>query len=301
MITIKKLRSLQIPAILAMGSLLALADCNQNAAIDYSSDDNANVQSEVNSDSQLEEVDDMAAVAVSSDAATISGREEVVISDDRFTCATVTLDRATSANPPVNTILNPHGFITIDFGSGCSGPGGRRRTGKIIFEYIGRRFLPNSKIITTFQNFYVNGIKIEGTRTLSNTSVNETSAVSFSILEEGMKVTYPDGTFATRTSSRIRTWNRTTSPTGDVWTVKGSAVGTNRKGKDYVMTITKELLYKRSCAISNKVFMPVSGIKDLKVGSKEVTVDYGEGGCNTKVKITILGKSKEVEPTPDGN
>ena len=302
--TIKKLLTPRILTMLITGCFAFLLSCNSNSTIDFSTNDNANVQSEANSDALTEETDDIAALAVSSDASTLSGREEaggITISDDRFNCATISLVKATANTPPVNTLLIPHGFITIDFGNACAGPGGRTRTGKIIFEYQGRRFLPGSKITTTFQNYTVNGIKLEGTRILTNTSANENAAVSYSIVEDGMKVTYPDGTFSTRSSSRIRTWNRTANPTGDTWTVTGSAVGVNRKGKEFVMMITKPLVYKRSCAVINKVFIPVEGTKDLKADGKSVTIDFGNGTCNNIVTITILGKSKEVELTADGN
>lgn len=284
---------------------LFLASCSDTNKIDYTSSDNANVQSEANSDSQTEETDDLATVAVSSDATTLTGGREDVsgradgtisVSDDRFKCATVTLVKATD-----NSLTSPHGTITIDFGTGCTGPNGKVRKGKIIVEYKGRRFLPNSRIITTFSGYSVDGIAIEGTRTLTNTSASETAAISFSIVEDGMKVTYPDGTFATRTANRVRTWNRTANPLEDSWTVSGSASGANRKGKTYTMTITKDLVYKRSCAITNKVFIPVQGTKELTVDSKKVTLDYGTGTCDNIVTITINGKSKDVETTADGN
>lgn len=301
---IKNLFAPRIVALLLTTSLAFLFSCNSNSTIDFSVSDNANVQNEANSNALTEETDDMAALALSSDGSTLSGRAEstaITIADDRFNCATISLVKATVNTPPVNTLLIPHGFITIDFGNTCAGPGGRTRSGKIIFEYLGRRFLPASKVTTTFQNYTVNGIKLEGTRILTNTSANETEAVSYSLVEDGMKVTYPDGTFTTRSSSSIRTWNRTANPTGDTWTVTGSSVGVNRNGKQYIMTITKPLVYKRSCAVINKVFIPVQGTKELKVDSRSVNIDFGDGICNNKVTITILGKSKEVELSADGN
>ena len=309
--TMKNLMGPKGMTYVVMAFFMFLASCSDNNKIDYSANDNANVQSEANSDAQTEDTDDMSALAVSADDGTLSGgRPDESFGtprdiskdklDDRFKCATVTLTFATDNNTTVvpNVI---HGFITINFGTGCTGPGGHIRTGIIKIEFQGRRFLPGSKIITTFQNYTVDGIKLEGTRTLTNTSASETSAVSFSIVEDGMKVTWPDATFATRSSSRTRTWNRTANPTGDSWTVTGSATGTNRKGKEYSMTITKALVYKRACAISNKVFMAVEGTKELTTDNKKVTIDYGSGECDNKVTITINGKSKVVEATSDGN
>jgi hypothetical protein len=300
--TMKKSFGIKGLAYAAVAFFFFLASCSDNNKIDYTANDNANVQSEANSDAQVEEVDDMSAVAVSSDASTLSGREylggraQITVSDDRFKCATVTLEKATD-----NALGAPHGFITVDFGTGCTGPGGRTRKGKIVIEYKGRRFLPGSSITTTFVGYSVNGISVEGVRVLTNTSASETAPVSFSIVETGLKLTYPDGTFATRTSNRTRTWNRTNNPLEDSWTVTGSASGTNRKSKEYTMTITKPLVYKRSCAITNQVFIAVEGTKELVVDTKKVTIDYGSGTCDNTVTISINGKSKEVTASADGN
>ena len=67
------------------------------------------------------------------------------------------------------------------------------------------------------------------------------------------------------------------------------------------MTITKDLVYKRSCAVTNKVFIAVQGTKELVVDGKKITIDYGNGECDNKVTITVNGKSKEVEASADGN
>jgi hypothetical protein len=286
----------------AIGLFMFFSSCKDNNTIDFSATDNANLQSEANSDAQIEEVDDMSAVALSSDAATLNGREgvsgrsEIVVSDARFTCATVTLTKASDNN--VNNI--PHGTIVIDFGTGCTGPGGKTRKGKIVIEYKGRRFLPGSSIVTTFDNYFVNGIKVDGTRTLTNSSANESAPVSFTIVESGT-LTYPDGTTATRSASRTRTWNRTANPLEDSWTLTGSASGKNRRDKEYVMTITKALVYKRSCAITSQVFMAVEGTKELVTETKKIIIDYGAGACDNTVTITVNGKSKDVTASADGN
>lgn len=278
---------------------LVAAACNNLNTIDFTANDNAAIQNESNVDAQASEADDLATVTVSADAATLNGRVEtggriITSSDTRLKCAVITLDPSSD-----NTLLKPHGIITVDFGNGCAGPAGKIRSGKIVIEYIGRRFLPGSKIIITFVQYVVNGKMLEGTRTLTNTSTSETAAVAFTILEDGMKITYPDGTTATRTSTFIRTWNRTSNAIDDSFTITGSAVGTTRKGKEYTMSIKSPLVFKRSCAINNNVFLPVSGIKELVTDNRRMVVNFGDGNCDDVIELTINGKTKTIDISAD--
>ena len=87
--------------------------------------------------------------------------------------------------------------------------------------------------------------------------------------------------------------------------IQSTAYGKNRKNYEYEMKITKDIIYKNSCLIENKVFIPVSGTKVLKVTKdgkvNEITVDYGDGACDKKVTITLNGKSETVEVKRDDN
>lgn len=286
---------------LAIGALGFLSSCNEDNEMNVNSNDTNNVQEEAVTESYFEDVDDMSTVAVSADISTstgsresASGRQGVKPEDSRFTCATVTFEFAED-----NTVLVPHGFITLDFGTGCTDPRGNVRKGIVKVEFKGRRFLPGSQIITTLQGYSINDVKLEGTRTVSNTSTSLESNPKFTITVQGGKATWPDGSVATREVNRTREWVRASNPLNDQWIVTGSAAGTNRDGKTYQMEITKPLVYKRECASSNKVFMAVEGTKVLTIDSKVITIDYGAGTCDKLVTITINGESKEIEVNGD--
>jgi hypothetical protein len=286
-------------------ALLFLASC-QDDKIDFSSNDSQNVENEAVSDAYYEDADDMSGIAVSSDATTLNGAREsengrkftVKISDlaKRFDCATITFETAAESSPQT-----PKGTITVDFGTGCTDSKGNVRKGKIIINYTGRRFLNGSSVVTTFADYFINGVKIEGTRTVTNTSASLESNPVFEIKVNGGKATWPDATFATREVNRTREWNRGVilDFADDQWIVTGTASGTNRNGRAYQMEITKPLVYKRECAISDKVFIAVEGTKVLTVDSKQVTIDYGTGACDKLVTITVNGKSREVEVRGD--
>jgi hypothetical protein len=295
---------MKVVSMTALALFLFVTSCKQEETISFSSDDNSNLQSDASMDAQLEDVSDMSGIAMSADAGTMTGGRSSEgardikgnITDGRFNCATVILEFGPNNNPPTSI----QGFIHIDFGTGCTGPNGRVRKGKIHIAFNGARFMPGSSVTITTEDYYVDGIRIDATRTEVNSTASTEDAPQFSINEEVM-VTFLDGTTADRTSTRTRVWNRMANPLEDTWTVSGNAVGTTRKGVDYVMTITKPLVFKRACALESKLVMPVEGTKELVIGTKKITTDFGSGACDTIVTITINGRSKDIQISPNGD
>jgi hypothetical protein len=281
---------------LAMGAMIFLSSCEDNE-FTLNSNDSDNVEEEAVTESYFEDVDDMSTMAIAADESTFSGsrisasgRQGVKPNDTRFECATVTFEFADD-----NSMLVPHGFITINFGSGCTDPRGNVRKGIIKVEFKGIRFLPGSQIITTLQDYVINDVALEGTRTVTNTSASLESNPKFTITVTGGKATWSNGDVATREINRTREWVRAANPLNDQWLVTGTAAGTNRNGKSYQMEITKALVYKRECGASNKIFMAVEGTKVLTVDGKVISIDYGTGACDKMVTVTINGQSKEIE------
>lgn len=281
--------------------------CKDEDTISYSSEDNANLQSDASMEAHLEDVSDMATLVMLADAGTQTGsrsdgfsgaRVITGILDTRLTCAEVTLEfAADNDNSNPSTI---HGFIYVDFGNGCTGPGGHVRKGRIVIEFIGRRYIPGSMVIITTEAYSVDGIAIEGTRTEVNSSESTENAPKFTIDEE-ISITFLDGTTAERTSGRTRTWNRMPNPLEDTWTITGGASGTTRRGVEYVMTITDALVFKRACVLDTKFVIPVQGTKELVAGGKKITTDFGDGACDTTVTITVNGRSKDITISPNGD
>jgi hypothetical protein len=286
----------------AMVALLSLGitfSCQEEEA-PYEAE-SAYVAEESVTDYYYEDADDMAGVAVSSESGTAGGKVTseagaFTVNDDRL-CAQVVL-----AFDLASTLEHPIGTLTIDFGTGCDDPRGNRRSGKIIVRFNGRRFLPGSTIVITFENYVINGIKLSGTRTLTNiTGSNETTPKFQIELENGL-VVWPDGTQATREHCFTRTWNRGVlqDPSDDALVVSQcsdaevAASGVNRRGVSYSMIIESDLIYKRGCPIA------VQGVKVFRANGKEVTVDYGDGDCDNIITITIEGNSRQVNVRKGG-
>ncbi|MDW3194355.1 MAG: hypothetical protein R8G66_18410 [Cytophagales bacterium] len=209
------------------------------------------------------------------------GRTEMGARDEILDCATVERDT-------VNQI------ITIDFGDGCEGKRGRVRSGKIIVTYDGNRRTEGSFRSVTFDNFFVDSTQVEGTRTKTVTAVDaENLSITVDITLTGGKLTFGDGTSATREAQKTRVWSFDAS--GDhVTTVSGSASGVNREGVSYSMAITEDIVFQRACWRAG-VFVPVSGVKMFTVGESTATIDYGDGECDNLATKTQDGVSEEIE------
>ncbi|HET9486660.1 MAG TPA: hypothetical protein VFO54_04475, partial [Chryseosolibacter sp.] len=84
---------------------------------------------------------------------------------------------------------------------------------------------------------------------------------------------------------------RAANPTDDNLQIEitSTASGTTRGGRNYSVMLLDDLIYKRHCGIA------VSGVKKFTLdGEKEITIDYGDGTCDTTFTITINGVSRTI-------
>ena len=122
-----------------------------------------------------------------------------------------------------------------------------------------------------------------------------TDHVSFHKLLEGGKITWPDGTFATREVDKTFTWYRENNPLMDEVHVNGEASGMNRRGEAYKASIISTIIWKRACRLRG-VCVPVQGLKLVeRRDHSDVLVDFGDGECDLTVTITKNGESKVIE------
>lgn len=208
----------------------------------------------------------------------LGGRSLMDESDMLTRCATVTHDKEAKT-------------ITIDFGDGCEGPDGKVRSGIIVITYTQRMFIPGAVLTFELQNYTVNGIAVEGTKTITNVSESLRDDVSFNKVLAGGKLTWPDGTFATREVDKTFTWIRESNPLLDEIHVEGEASGINRRGVAYNVSIISKIIWKRACRLQG-VCIPAQGLKLIeREGHPDVLVDFGDGECDTLVTITKNGES----------
>lgn len=204
--------------------------------------------------------------------------------DTRFNGAIVTL--TTTSNEP----LNPEGTITIDFGNGQTDPQGVIRKGIIIVNYQGLRFVPGSKTITTFDGYEVDGVGIEGTRTITTSAFRTTPAISVSFLVKDVdgKAIFPDQTTITRNATHTHTITFGGTPGTTTWKVEGQANGKTRTEVEYIFLIERPLIFKTECAFKGFT-MPSEGEALFTIGNFPVGLNYGDEGaaCDNVVTVAI--------------
>lgn len=197
-------------------------------------------------------------------------------------CATVTLSPADATTFPKT--------MTIDFGSGCVSPDGVTRNGKLTVSLSGQIKTPGSILSVSFENYYVNGFKVEGTYSIKNNTSN--NVLSFITQTVGGKVTYPDGaTYYTHTGTHTFTQTSGSgTPTfaDDSWSVTGNGNTSNSKGDILTVTIKTPLVKNVTCEHIS------AGSEDFTYNNLSGTLDFGNGTCDDKAILTIGSYSSEI-------
>ncbi|MDH3709172.1 MAG: hypothetical protein OER04_04755 [Cyclobacteriaceae bacterium] len=286
LISLTPANPLRVLFLLVFAFFLGLTSCDdQDEAPLQNAISDADVE-DVATEEQLETTfEDIDLISVEANDRTedgdLGGREQMDETDMLTRCATITHDKEAKT-------------ITIDFGDGCEGPDGKIRSGIIFISYTKRMFIPGAVLTITLENYTVNGLAIEGSKTITNVSEDLQDNVSFNKVLTGGKITWPDGTYATRDSDKTFTWYRASNPLLDEVHVTGVANGQTRRGVVYDMEILSTIIWKRSCRVRG-ICVPVQGLKLFTiVDHPDVLVDFGDGECENQITITKSGESKLV-------
>lgn len=202
-------------------------------------------------------------------------------------CFTVTVTRL---NPPANFPVK----IVVDFGNGCIGRDGKTRKGKIITEYTNRLVIPGAKASTTFDGYYVDSFKVEGTHIIENKSTQNSLVFRNQVI--GGKISKANGNYTEW--SKDKTWEQVEGlgtpffPLDDVYKITGQANGAVKRGNDFMQwshIISKPLYRKFTCRYT------VKGEVTIQRSNRPVAVlDFGTGNCDNKATITVNGVTREI-------
>jgi hypothetical protein len=180
--------------------------------------------------------------------------------------------------------------MTIDFGDGCTEENMTRK-GKIIAVFTDRFKNTGAKVTVTFENFQVNEHKIEGTKIIRNNGKNAAGNFNYTIEVSKSKISSSDKAISFSSVNNIE-WvegSATRTPADDIFSITGTASGTNSKGNEFSLSIVKPLIKKVSCRFI------VAGSADIKTGTRPTrTIDYGSGDCDNKASVSVENVTREI-------
>lgn len=208
-------------------------------------------------------------------------------------CPDVTITHLSSANPfPVK--------IVMDFGTGCTGRDGRTRSGKIITEYSNRLFVPGAIATTTFVDYTIDSVKVQGTHTITNQSEPPTNVNcpihKWKVTVENAKLTKPNGNYVEWRSTKtiLQSEGRCTpfNPLDDIYEIRGSSSG-KVKRNDLLIAwnseITEPLIKRFNCRWLVKGIIRIVRLNLATNSPWLAAINYGTGDCDNKAVVTING------------
>ena len=138
----------------------------------------------------------------------------------------------------------------------------------------------------TFDNYYKNLYKVEGTYTWTNTSTAVTR--SWKRKTENGKITAPDARYWLHSGMRYITQTAgvgTATITDDVFSITGDHTVANATGATRVITVLNALQKKVACANIDKGILKVQGPNHY------ATIDFGDGTCDNLALLSIDGRT----------
>jgi hypothetical protein len=186
--------------------------------------------------------------------------------------------------------------LEIDFGSeGCVGNDGLLRTGRISISWTAPLFRVGSTLEVVLNDYSVEGIGIEGSKTITN--VTETEGMgSFNVVVNQARVTDLEG--RTRSWSSDYTVTRiagadTLRPYDNVYETIGSSSGINRNGYAFSRTITIPLIKDRQRGCLRNYIAGELRIENERLDSA-ILLNFGDGTCDRIALLTYNGRTREI-------
>ena len=186
---------------------------------------------------------------------------------------------------------------TITFLEDCEGKRGQTRSGTMIVSYSETQGEAGSYRQVTYDDFYLNGVKIEGTRRTEIISIDDNGSKTTRTTVTDGKMIYEDGTFKTKSAEMTR-YTHVENDQKQYSTLTGSKSGVSTEGVNFSMEITTPIKFIYDCfgeGQRKKGKVPVEGIKVTDDGEQIITTDFGDGTCDTLVEISKDGEVETVD------
>jgi hypothetical protein len=238
--------------------------------------------------------DNSFAESTNADVANISVQSEDNGVTGSYNDSTYSLLLSPCATISINNISSPHQLI-VDFGAdNCLCYDGKYRRGKILVSYTGLYRDSASTHTITFDNYYVNNYKVDGTQTVVNNGHNANGNLTFSV-QVNSTIANSTGKTLTYTSTRTREWVAGENTAGlfdwtdDVYSITGNASGTDFDGTQFTSNITSPLIVALNCR-----WIEQGKIEFTPSGKLTRTIDFGNGDCDNKAVVGIAGLSFNI-------
>lgn len=217
--------------------------------------------------------DDNNVLNETSESLGLSGNKAPLVGNGTLSCATVT--------------VSPGNFpktITLDFGSGCSNPGSNITRSGIVHIVLSDSFrISGSTAVMTFDNYYVNGYKKEGTITWTNTSTPGIRSWTREVVNG--KITAPDGRYwlhnGLKQVTQVAGNNTPRNLLDDAFSITGTSHVTNAAGDSRDAIIETALHKAVSCDHID------SGTIRFQGPNHYATLNFGNGTCDDMATISI--------------
>jgi len=189
--------------------------------------------------------------------------------------------------------------IVIDFGPGCEGKDGHVRRGKIIAIYNGRLIVPGKSAAVTFDGFYIDSVKVEGTETIANTTSAGNRQFTIDIVNA--RLSKANGNYTAWNNHKVITQtdglNTPDFALDDAFTIEGNASGQLKKGdllatwqSDIESPLVKKFLCRWIVQGKIKTTLGASPANSQWVAE----LDYGSGTCDGHATVVINGTTHEI-------
>ena len=186
---------------------------------------------------------------------------------------------------------------TITFTEDCEGKRGQTRSGTMIINYSESRGEVGSFREVTYDDFYINGVKIEGTKRTEIIFIDENGSKTMRSTHTDGKMIYEDGTFKTKSSDMTR-YTYMENDEKIYSTLSGTKSGVSTEGVSFTMEITTPIRFVYDCTLEGqrrRGKVPVEGIKVTTDGEQVIITDFGDGTCDTLVEVTKDGEVETVD------
>ncbi|MCS6916415.1 MAG: hypothetical protein NZM08_01860 [Chitinophagales bacterium] len=214
---------------------------------------------------------------------------EATHADSLPDCITLSLDSAGAGY-----------MLTIDFGTTpclCDQWDNKYRKGQIIVSWTGP-YRQTGTVITIATQDYFAGYepqslyRFDYLKTLTNMGKNSSGNTYFTVNVASATITLPGGQTISWTSQRQNEWTQGEATWwlwDDVYSITGSASGTDRNGNPFTVTITGPLIVKLSCPwiVQGTLLVVRSGLPDAEL-------QYGNGQCDNQATVVINGKTYTI-------